>query len=131
MNQGKQPVTGQKKSKDAISKAANSKKGGKKKWSKGKTTDKLENQVFLDKKAFDIMEAGIGKLPVISVSILHDKYKIIGSIARKVLRHFEAAGKIRRYAQGSAGQHLFTGVDAGKKGEAKVVDPKKQAQKKK
>ena len=33
---GKQPVAGQKKTKDAIAKAASSKKGGVKKWTKGK-----------------------------------------------------------------------------------------------
>lgn len=128
MTQGKQPVTGQKKTKDAISKAANSKKGGKKKWSKGKSKDKLENQVFIDKKTFDIIEAAIVRLPLISISVLHDKYKIIGSIARKLIRYFEAGGKIRKYANGTTGQYLYTGVDSGKKAEAKAVDPKAKKQ---
>lgn len=71
---------------------------------------------------------------LISVSILHDKYKIIGSIARRIIKHFEAAGKIRRYAQGSANQYLYTGVDAGKEEvkadtTAKGKAPAKQAKK--
>ena len=131
MTQGKQPVTGQKKTKDAISKAANSKKGGKKKWSKGKSKDKLENQVFIDKKTFDTIEGAVARLPLISVSVLHDKYKIIGSIARRLIRHFEAAGKIRKYANGTTGQFLYTGVDSNKKTEAKAADPKAKKQEQK
>jgi len=45
---GKQPSMGQKKSKEAIAKAAvSSRKGGKKKWSKGKEKDKKDFGVFL------------------------------------------------------------------------------------
>ena len=45
---GKQPTMGQKKSKDAIARAAaSSRKGGKKKWSKGRVKDKLNLEVFV------------------------------------------------------------------------------------
>lgn len=54
------------------------------------------------------------KMKVISVSILHDKYKVIGSIARRVINHLEAAGKIKKYAQGHATQYHYTGLEAGK-----------------
>jgi small subunit ribosomal protein S25e len=125
MTQGKQPVTGQKKSKDAIAKAASSKKGGKKKWGKGKSKDKLENQSFIDKKTFEGIEKVITKMKVITVSILHDKYKIIGSIARRLLQAFEAQGKIKKFAEGFAGQYLFAGVDANKPAEVVEAAPKK------
>eukprot|EP00331_Platyophrya_macrostoma_P033834 CAMPEP_0176439598 /NCGR_PEP_ID=MMETSP0127-20121128/20053_1 /TAXON_ID=938130 /ORGANISM="Platyophrya macrostoma, Strain WH" /LENGTH=59 /DNA_ID=CAMNT_0017823927 /DNA_START=20 /DNA_END=195 /DNA_ORIENTATION=+ len=51
---GKQPSTGQKKSKDAIAKAASSaSKGIKKKWVKGKDTNQLNLAVFYDKATYD------------------------------------------------------------------------------
>jgi ribosomal protein S25 len=86
----------------------------KQKWGKGKSKDKLENKTFLSKPEFEAIEKGISKMKLISVSILHDKYKCIGSISRRLIKHFEAAGKIRRYAPGNANQYLYTGVDVGK-----------------
>ena len=45
---GKQPTMGQKKSKEAIARAAAaSRKGQKKKWSKGKVKDKMNLEVFV------------------------------------------------------------------------------------
>ena len=50
---GKQPTMGQKKSKDAIARAAAaSRKGQKKKWNKGKVKDKLNLNVLLTKAQF-------------------------------------------------------------------------------
>ena len=47
---GKQPTMGQKKSKDAIARAAAaSRKGQKKKWSKGKVKEKANFEVFVTK----------------------------------------------------------------------------------
>lgn len=53
-------------------------------------------------------------MKTISVSILHDKYKVIGSIARKIIRHLEAAGKVRKYASGHATQYHYAGVEYAK-----------------
>ena len=59
---GKQPTTGQKKSKDSIAKAATQKKGGHKKWTKGKAKEKSDNQVFLDQATYERLMTGIPKL---------------------------------------------------------------------
>ena len=59
---GKQPVQGQKKSKDAIAKAASQTKAGVKKWTKGKAKEKADNAVFLDQAAYDRLISGIPKL---------------------------------------------------------------------
>jgi small subunit ribosomal protein S25e len=40
---GKQPTQGQKKTKDVIAKAASQKKGGHKKWTKGKAKEKSDH----------------------------------------------------------------------------------------
>lgn len=84
---GKQPTTGQKKSKDSIAKAATQKKGGHKKWTKGKAKEKSDNAVFLDQATYDRLMTGIPKLGKhISVSGVVEKYKVIGGIARTLLQ---------------------------------------------
>lgn len=84
---GKQPTQGQKKSKDQIAKAASQKKGGHKKWTKGKAKEKVDNACFLDQATYDRLMTGIPKLGKhISVSSVIEKYKVLGSIARIMLR---------------------------------------------
>ena len=84
---GKQPTTGQKKSKDSIAKAASQKKGGHKKWTKGKAKEKVDNACFLDQATYDKIMTAIPKLGKhISLSIVVDKFKIQNSIARVLLR---------------------------------------------
>merc|ERR1711990_1238299 len=80
---GKQPVMGQKKTKEAIAKAANaSKKGGKKKWSKGKVKDKLNNAVFMTEATDKAMRKDVTNMSLVTISTICEKYKIIGSLAR-------------------------------------------------
>merc|ERR1711935_89914 len=86
---GKQPVMGQKKTKEAIAKAANaSKKGGKKKWSKGKVKDKL------NKAADKAMRKDVTNMSLVTISTVCEKYKIIGSLARPMIKILAAEGKI-------------------------------------
>jgi small subunit ribosomal protein S25e len=85
---GKQPTTGQKKTKDSISKAAtSSKKGGHKKWTKGKAKEKVDNACFLDVATYEKLMGAIPKLGKhISLSSVVDKFKVQSSIARVLLR---------------------------------------------
>lgn len=84
---GKQPTQGQKKSKDTIAKAASQKKGGHKKWTKGKAKEKVDNACFLDQATYDKLMGAIPKLGKhISLSIVVDKFKIQNSIARILLK---------------------------------------------
>lgn len=76
-----------KKTKDAIAKAATQKKGGHKKWTKGKAKEKSDNAVFVDLATYDRLLVGIPKLGKhISVTHVIEKYKVIGSVARALLR---------------------------------------------
>ena len=59
---GKQPVQGQKRSKEAIAKTASRTKAGVKKWTKGKAKEKADNAVLLDQAAYDRLISGIPKL---------------------------------------------------------------------
>ena len=84
---GKQPTQGQKKSKDSIAKAASQKKGGHKKWTKGKAKEKVDNACFIDQATYDKIMTAIPKLGKhISLSIVVDKFKIQNSIARVLLK---------------------------------------------
>jgi small subunit ribosomal protein S25e len=84
---GKQPVAGQKKSKDSIAKAATQKKGGHKKWTKGKAKEKVDHAVFLDQASYDKIMTGIPKIGKhISLTNVVDKFKVIGSVARILLK---------------------------------------------
>ena len=84
---GKQPTQGQKKTKDQIAKAASSAKGGHKKWTKGKAKEKADNACFLDQATYDKLMTAIPKLGKhISVSTVIEKFKVLGSIGRVLLR---------------------------------------------
>merc|ERR1711904_128925 len=90
---GKQPVMGQKKSKEAIAKAAAaSKKGGKKKWSKGKVKDKLNNKVFIDPELDAKLKKEIPNMSLVTINTMSSKFEIIGSLARPLIKQFAAEG---------------------------------------
>lgn len=66
---GKQPTMGQKKSKEAIARAAAaSRKGSKKKWSKGRVKDKSNFEVFVTKTQLQAMEKDMAKMRLITIS---------------------------------------------------------------
>jgi small subunit ribosomal protein S25e len=70
-------------------------KGKKKKWSKGKSRDQVDNKVLFSKEQFDRFHAEIPKMKLITVSSVVEKLKINGGLARQALRDLEADGKIR------------------------------------
>ena len=92
---GKQPTIGQKKSKESIARAAAmSRKGLKKKWSKGRVTEKLNLEVVITPRLWKTIEKDIGFMKIITIATVSDKFKIIASLARKVIRHFGETGLI-------------------------------------
>ena len=92
---GKQPTTGQKKTKEAIARAAaNSRKGSKKKWTTGKVKDKLNHAVLLDPKQFKEIEKALPQMKLITLSTVSEKFKVVASIARQLIRYFAAQKKI-------------------------------------
>merc|ERR1712014_7865 len=108
---GKQPTMGQKKTKEAIAKAASaSKKGGKKKWSKGKVKDKLNNKVFMDEATDKAMRKDVTNMSLITISTLSEKYKIIGSLARPLIKQFAAEGKIVPIGNQHSTLVMYTGT---------------------
>eukprot|EP01016_Furgasonia_blochmanni_P054533 TRINITY_DN8_c0_g4_i1.p1 TRINITY_DN8_c0_g4~~TRINITY_DN8_c0_g4_i1.p1 ORF type:complete len:222 (-),score=91.01 TRINITY_DN8_c0_g4_i1:75-659(-) len=117
---GKQPSLGQKKSKEAIAKAASSSKKGKKKWSKGKVKEKLALAVFFDQATFDKLNSDIPKLKLITPSIVSDKLKVNMSIARRGIRYLKEKGLIKNVDH-HASFPLCTGLAVKKEGEGQAA----------
>eukprot|EP00536_Pseudo-nitzschia_multiseries_P003154 jgi/Psemu1/301791/fgenesh1_kg.47_\ len=70
-------------------------KGKKKKWSKGKSRDQVDNKVLFSKEQFERFHDEVPKMKLITVSAVVEKLKINGGLARRALRDLEADGKIR------------------------------------
>ena len=69
-------------------------KKGKKKWNKGKVKDKAQHVVLLDQDKYDRIMKDVPTYKYVSVSVLVDRLKIGGSVARVALRQLERDGII-------------------------------------
>merc|ERR1739841_357183 len=88
-------------------------KAKKKKWSKGKSREKLENAVLFDKATVDKLNAEVPKYKLITPSIISDRLKIAVSLAsaglkplaqKKVIKLVSASSKLRVYTRNVAGK---------------------------
>merc|ERR1712008_111933 len=70
-------------------------KGKKKKWSKGKSRDKVDNKVLFTKEQYERLYSEVPKMKLITVSAVVEKLKVNGGLARRGLRELEGEGKIR------------------------------------
>lgn len=64
-------------------------------------------------------------MKTITVATLSQSFSIIGSIARRLIKHYAAAGKIKPFGTCHRTMYLYTGVDYGKKKETADKDGKK------
>merc|ERR1711897_24026 len=74
-------------------------KAKKKKWSKGKVRDKLNNLVLFDKPTYDKLIKEVPTYKLITPSIVSERLKVRGSLARKALDELTAKGLIRQVVQ--------------------------------
>lgn len=108
-------------------------KAKKKKWSKGKVKDKANNAVLFDRATYDKLLKEVPSYKLITTSVLVDRLKINGSLARRALRELHSTGKIRLVsAHGS--QSIYTrnpgaGGDDDEKEAAPTAAEKKAAKK--
>merc|ERR1712092_64604 len=111
MGAKKDPKAGDK----APAKAPKKKEGGgggkskKKKWSKGKTRDKLNDLVLFDKATYDKLLKEVPTYKLITPSIVSERLKVRGSLARKALTELVQKGLIKQVVQHSA-QTIYTRV---------------------
>merc|ERR1739849_67104 len=111
MGAKKDPKAGSK----APAKTPKKKEGGgggkakKKKRSKGKTRDKLNNLVLFDKPTYDKLLKEVPTYKLITPSIVSERLKVRGSLARKALHELAQKGLIKQVVQHSA-QTIYTRV---------------------
>merc|ERR1711993_210307 len=84
-------------------------KAKKKKWSKGKTRDKLNNLVLFDKATYDKLYKEVPTYKIITPAIVSERLKVRGSLARKALIELCNKGLIKQVVQHSA-QTIYTRV---------------------
>merc|ERR1712098_555904 len=70
-------------------------KAKKKKWSKGKSRDKLNNLVLFDKNTYDKLYKEVPIYKLITPSIVSERLKVRGSLARRALGELEGKGLIK------------------------------------
>ncbi|GAA5887972.1 hypothetical protein JCM6882_000821 [Rhodosporidiobolus microsporus] len=81
--------------------------GKKKKWSKGKVKDKANNAVVCDKATFDRIMKEVPTFKMISQSVLIERMKINGSLARVAIQHLTTEGLIKPLVH-HRGQLIYT-----------------------
>eukprot|EP00695_Tsukubamonas_globosa_P000613 TRINITY_DN151_c0_g1_i1.p1 TRINITY_DN151_c0_g1~~TRINITY_DN151_c0_g1_i1.p1 ORF type:complete len:166 (+),score=133.38 TRINITY_DN151_c0_g1_i1:66-500(+) len=70
-------------------------KKGKKKWSKGRVGDKLNNAVLFEKGALEKFNKEVPNMKVITISTVSDRFKIGGSLARRALKELIAKNAVK------------------------------------
>jgi len=135
MGAKKDPKAGAK----APAKAPKKKEGGggkakKKKWSKGKSRDKLNNLVLFDKNTYDKLYKEVPTYKLITPSIVSERLKVRGSLARRALLELTEKGLIRQVVAHRS-QFIYTRVTKDNEEEEAaaeggvVVEPKKKEKK--
>merc|ERR1712226_765269 len=100
-------------------------KAKKKKWSKGKTRDKLNNLVLFDKATYDKLMKEVPSYKLITPSIVSERMKVQGSLARKALQELQTKGLIRQVVKHRS-QLIYTRVTKEEdEEEAKEAEKKK------
>merc|ERR1711970_1063111 len=94
-----------------------------KKWSKGKSRDKLQNMCLFDKPTYDKVLKEVPNYKVITPSIVSDRMKIRGSLARRAIKELHVMGKIKLLVQHSS-QMVYTRAIAVDDDEEEVVQEK-------
>merc|ERR1711917_72268 len=82
-------------------------KAKKKKWSKGKVRDKLNNLVLFDKQTYDKLYKEVPSYKLITPSVVSERLKVTGSLARRGLKELLAKGLIRKVVKHHA-QLVYT-----------------------
>merc|ERR1712157_446104 len=84
-------------------------KAKKKKWSKGKTRDKLNNLVLFDKATYDKLYKEVPTYKLITPSIVSERLKVRGSLARRALLELTEKGLIKQVVAHRS-QFIYTRV---------------------
>merc|ERR1711924_315698 len=81
--------------KDFLAKSKGGAAAKKKKWSKGKVREKHNNLVVFDQATYDRMMKEAANFKLITPSVLSERLKISGSLARRAITELLNAGSIK------------------------------------
>merc|ERR1712070_897741 len=93
--------------KDFLAKSKGGASAKKKKWSKGKVREKLNNMVVFDQNTYDRMMKEAATMKLVSPSAISERLKINGSLARRSIQELLKAGAIKCVEKHSA-QYIYT-----------------------
>merc|ERR1712046_307811 len=93
--------------KDFLAKSKGGAAAKKKKWSKGKVREKLNNLVVFDQATYDRMMKEVATFKLVTPSAISERLKVNGSLARKAIQELLKAGTIRVVDKHS-GQYIHT-----------------------
>merc|ERR1712170_124530 len=92
--------------------SGNGGKAKKKKWSKGKVRDKLNNLVLFDKATYDKLLKEVPSYKLITPSVVSERLKVRGSLARFGLKELHSKGMIKLVSKHHA-QLIYTRTTKG------------------
>ena len=84
-------------------------RGVRKKWGGERTKVKLNNATFLDKDSLEEIKKQVEKMRVITISTLSTRFKITGSVVRKLIRYLHEEKLIKPFGYQSRCCPIFTG----------------------
>merc|ERR1719247_3494064 len=93
--------------KDFLAKSKGGASAKKKKWSKGKVREKLNNLVCFDQATYDKMMKEAASWKLVTPSAISERLKINGSLARRAIKELLNAGSLRLIDKHSA-QQIYT-----------------------
>merc|ERR1712006_50830 len=93
--------------KDFLAKTKSGASAKKKKWSKGKVREKLNNMVVFDQNTYDRMMKEAATFKLVSASAISERLKVNGSLARRSIQELLKAGTIKLVDKHSA-QLIYT-----------------------
>merc|ERR1711944_83577 len=82
-------------------------KAKKKKWSKGKVRDKLNNLILFDKPTYEKLYKEVPNYKLITPAVVSERLKIRGSLARRALIELKSKGLIKEVVKHSS-QVIYT-----------------------
>merc|ERR1712193_193589 len=93
--------------KDFLAKTKSGASAKKKKWSKGKVREKLNNMVVFDQQTYDRMLKEVATFKLVTPSVISERLKINGSLARRSIQELLKAGTIKVVDKHS-NQYIYT-----------------------
>merc|ERR1711918_201022 len=93
--------------KDFLAKSKSGASAKKKKWSKGKVREKLNNMVCFDQNTYDRMMKEAVTMKLVTPSTISERLKVSGSLARRAIQELLKAGSIKLVDKHS-NQYIYT-----------------------